>query len=287
MTPPKDLFSSFSLLLCFLLFHFSSSAQFSQLEQYSGNTGSNMTVMFTPDVIDAFPDNLVEDTYVVAANEEDGSFIAVVQSCINPLAYNYNPNANEDDGSCLFTQNYVDSLINYYSYFLNQYNVVVYAASVLSAQLEFADPSSYGQIQLNLIPGWNTVGYNVIEPTDIVAQFEPIEEDLRLVKNNFGFIYWPQFGFNGIGDLIPGQGYQIRMDQSRTFHFVNTDQRRAISPTVPDWAIEMEAELHPNDVRTLVKVVNMLGQEVHSNEVTSGTVLLYLFNDGSVEKKIH
>ena len=231
--------------------------------------------------------NLSSLNYDSAANEDDGSCIAVVQSCINPLAYNYNPNANEDDGSCLFNQNYIDSLNNYYTYFLNQYNSVVYASSILAAQLEIADPNSYGQIQLNLIPGWNTVGYNVIEPTDIVAQFEPIEEDLRLVKNNFGFIYWPQFGFNGIGDLIPGQGYQLRMDQSTTFHFVNTDQRRAISPTVPDWAIEMEAEVHPNDIRTLVKVVNMLGQEVHSNEVSSGTILLYLYNDGSVEKKIH
>ena len=135
--------------------------------------------------------------------------IAVVQSCTNPAAYNYNPNANEDNGSCLFDQNHVDSLTNYYQYFLNQYNTVVLAASILQAELDFADPNSFGKIELNLIPGWNTVGYNVIQPTDIVAQFEPIEDDLRLVKNNFGNIYWPQFGFNGIGDLIPGQGYQL------------------------------------------------------------------------------
>ena len=231
--------------------------------------------------------SLASLNYDPTANEDDGSCIAVVQSCTNPAAYNYNPNANEDNGSCLFDQNHVDSLTNYYQYFLNQYNTVVLAASILQAELDFADPNSFGKIELNLIPGWNTVGYNVIQPTDIVAQFEPIEDDLRLVKNNFGNIYWPQFGFNGIGDLIPGQGYQLRMDQSRTFSFTYTDQRRAISPMVPDWAIDMETEVHPNDIRTLVKVINLLGHEVNFDQVSPGTTLLYLYNDGSVEKKLY
>ena len=133
--------------------------------------------------------SLASLNYDPTANEDDGSCIAVVQSCTNPAAYNYNPNANEDNGSCLFDQNHVDSLSNYYQYFLNQYNTVVLAASILQAELDFADPNSFGKIELNLIPGWNTVGYNVIQPTDIVAQFEPIEDDLRLVKNNYGDIY--------------------------------------------------------------------------------------------------
>ena len=231
--------------------------------------------------------SLASLNYDPSANEDDGSCIAVVQSCTNPAAYNYNTNANEDNGSCLFNQDHVDSLSNYYQYFLNQYNTVVLAASILQAELDFADPNSFGKIELNLIPGWNTVGYNVIQPTDIVAQFEPIEDDLRLVKNNNGDIYWPQFGFNGIGDLVPGQGYQLRMDQSRTFSFTYTDQRRAISPMVPDWAIDMETEVHPNDIRTLVRVINLLGHEVNFDQIPSGTTLLYLYNDGSVEKKLY
>ena len=172
-------------------------------------------------------------------------------------------------------------------YFVNQYDVIVSAYGMLEDQYEFADPNSYGQIEINLNQGWNTIGYNVIEPTDAVAQFEPIQDDVILVKNNGGFIYWPQFGFNGIGDLIPGQGYQIRMLQDRLFSFVNTEARIAISPIVPGWAIDMQTEIHPNDIRTLVKVVNMLGQEVQLHDMPLGSTLLYLYNDGSVEKKIH
>ena len=32
---------------------------------------------------------------------------------------------------------------------------------------------------------------------------------------------------------------------------------------MPQWAIDMEVEMHPNDIRTLIKVVNLLGQEVN------------------------
>ena len=48
----------------------------------------------------------------------------------------------------------------------------------------------------------------------------------------------------------------------------------------------MEAEVHPNDIRTLVRVVNMLGQEVVPANQFAGEVLLYLYNDGTVEKKM-
>ena len=57
-------------------------------------------------------------------------------------------------------------------------------------------------------------------------------------------------------------------------------------PDVPQWAIEMDVEIHPNDIRTLVKVVNILGQEVSVDEQFKGEVLFYLYSDGSVEKKI-
>ena len=56
---------------------------------------------------------------------------------------------------------------------------------------------------------------------------------------------------------------------------------------VPDWAIDMETEVHPNDIRTLVKVINLLGHEVNFDQISSGTTLLYLYNDGSVEKKLY
>ena len=143
-------------------------------------------------------------------------------------------------------------------------------------------------IEIDLLAGWNNIGYTLSAPQDIVSSFELIDDDIEIVKNNLGETYWPQFGYNGIGDLIPGQGYQLRLTQAHTdFVFEPcTDCRISLTPTVPQWAIDMDIPVHPNDIRTLVRVVNLSGQEVNP-EYVKGEVLLYLYNDGTVEKKLN
>jgi len=121
-----------------------------------------------------------------------------------------------------------------------------------------------------------------------VASMSEVYEIIDIVKDNQAEVYWPEFGFNGIGDLIPGQGYQVKVEEAyEGFYFADVDgQRFDLVPTVPQWAINMQVELHPNDIRTLVRVVNMLGQEVNPETEPKGTVLLYLYNDATVEKKL-
>ena len=109
-----------------------------------------------------------------------------------------------------------------------------------------------------------------------------------MLKDNNAAVYWPEFGFNGIGDFTPGHGYQVKFASTLlnyTYPIIG-ENRLEMIPNVPQWVIEMEAEVHPNDIRTLIKVVNILGQEVNVDEQFKGEVLLYLYNDGTVEKKI-
>jgi len=51
--------------------------------------------------------------------------------------------------------------------------------------------------------------------TELVAPFFAsnfiVNVAVQLVKDNAGAGYVPEFNFNGIGDLLPGQGYQIKM----------------------------------------------------------------------------
>ena len=61
-------------------------------------------------------------------------------------------------------------------------------------------------------------------------------------------------------------------------------QRIELSPSVPEWVHELPVLNHPNDIRSLVRVVNMLGQEVDPNTQFKGEILLYLYNDGTTEK---
>ena len=143
-------------------------------------------------------------------------------------------------------------------------------------------------IEIDLTSGWNIIGYALRNPQDVVISFETVEGNLSVVKNNSGQVYWPEFGYNGIGDLLPGLGYQVLVfENHQDFFFEDMGGLRTnISPTVPQWAIDMEVAVHPNDIRTLVRVVNTLGQEVQVENEFKGSLLYYLYNDGSVEKKV-
>ena len=144
-------------------------------------------------------------------------------------------------------------------------------------------------ISIDILEGWNLIGYTLDEPQDVVATLDEIVDFIQIVKNNNADVYWPEFGFNGIGDMIPGQGYQIKVTQSIDgFMYPNTNgQRIGLTPSVPQWAIDMPAESHPNDTRTLVKIVNLLGQEVSVESLVKGTTYIYLYSDATIEKKLN
>jgi hypothetical protein len=160
-------------------------------------------------------------------------------------------------------------------------------------------------IEIDLQDGWNTIGYYLRHSTYVIDQFEaqfPIGDGqggaaahINIVKDNVGNFWWPDFQFDGLVELIPGQGYQVRVkDNMGKSDFVfdhnlnrEDSEYRNLDPTVPQWAMDMPIDVHPDDVRTLIRVVNMLGQEVIAQDQFKGEVLLYLYNDGTVEKKIY
>ena len=63
----------------------------------------------------------------------------------------------------------------------------------------------------DLSSGWNMLGYPCAESNDVVAAFAEISDNILILKDNNGAAYWPEFGFNGIGNLIALEGYQIKL----------------------------------------------------------------------------
>ena len=58
---------------------------------------------------------------------------------------------------------------------------------------------------------FNTTNITGLTNSDFQTALIPI---LNIIKNNEGLFYWPEFGFDGIVDLEPGQGYQMRIKDS-------------------------------------------------------------------------
>jgi len=71
--------------------------------------------------------------------------------------------------------------------------------------------------------GWSMFGYTCIESVDAMEGFTSISEDIAIVKDEMGATYLPEYGFNDIGNLNFGKGYQIKMIEAiTTFQFCST-----------------------------------------------------------------
>jgi hypothetical protein len=68
--------------------------------------------------------------------------------------------------------------------------------------------------------GWSFFGFTCIDPLNLIEAFAPVVNQVLIVKNNDGAVYLPEYGFNGIGDLTYGLGYQIKLtDAIENFQF--------------------------------------------------------------------
>ena len=225
--------------------------------------------MYLDSIAFYFAIDALEDSITLANTIQNEAYLTYV---LDSTIYNYELQL------ALQNQLYLDSIHQVY----NDTDSLILYNNYLLDELTYWSSS----ILINLVQGWNIIGYTSKEPQDVVATLQGIEGIILIVKNNAAEVYWPEFGFNGIGNLIPGQGYQIKVSEEYigfTYPDVN-GERIELTPTVPQWAIDIQVVLHPNDIRTLVKVVNMLGQEVNPETQSMGTILLYLYNDATVEK---
>ncbi|PKL85607.1 MAG: hypothetical protein CVV22_06795 [Ignavibacteriae bacterium HGW-Ignavibacteriae-1] len=70
---------------------------------------------------------------------------------------------------------------------------------------------------INLIAGWNMIS-TYLTPTDTSIEmiFAQIVDDIVIVKNNIGQIYYPEFSINDIGNWSIYEGYQVYTSQSNT-----------------------------------------------------------------------
>ncbi len=74
--------------------------------------------------------------------------------------------------------------------------------------------SNNSPITLDLLSGWNMVGYGCTSQADAQDLLSSISDKIIIAKNNAGSVYMPEFGFNGIGDLLPNQGYLVKMSET-------------------------------------------------------------------------
>ena len=72
---------------------------------------------------------------------------------------------------------------------------------------------------VNLNEGWSLLAYLRNSPANLVTMLAPIVEQIVIVKTFDGTAYLPEWDYNGIGDMNPGEGYQIKVDSDVSFTY--------------------------------------------------------------------
>ncbi|MCX6257771.1 MAG: lamin tail domain-containing protein [Bacteroidia bacterium] len=72
---------------------------------------------------------------------------------------------------------------------------------------------------ISLPQGWSMIAYLRNTNGNIVTMMSGIVSNIALVKSGAGLVYWPYYNLNGIGNMIPGQGYQIYLYTASTLTY--------------------------------------------------------------------
>jgi len=97
---------------------------------------------------------------------------------------------------------------------------LIKTTSALELTLEgaFAKPELH---PVQLLEGWNMIGY-LKEDAELAENiFEDLVDQglIQIVKDDMGNAYIPQWYFNGIGEMEPGKGYQVKTFQDAVLQY--------------------------------------------------------------------
>ena len=103
------------------------------------------------------------------------------------------------------------------------YHIKVYQGNTIEICGAYLLPE---ENSLELAAGWNLIGYLRLEPAEIAAVLADITDvgNLIIAKDYIGNAYLPEWNFNGIGDIVPGQGYQLKVLAEDSLHFLPNNQ---------------------------------------------------------------
>jgi len=101
-------------------------------------------------------------------------------------------------------------------------------------QIKTAQATSFDMCGIHQLPednpialgsGWNMIGYLRTVPADAAAVFADINatNNLVIAKDYSGNAYLPEFNYNGIGDMHPGQGYQLKTVEADVLQYNASD----------------------------------------------------------------
>ncbi|MDA9003795.1 lamin tail domain-containing protein, partial [Flavobacteriales bacterium] len=173
------------------------------------------------------------------------------------------------------------------------YQLKLTSDTSLSISGDYAVPENN---PIDLASGWNMVGYLRVDSANAQAVFAELDatDNLVIAKDFQGSAYLPEYNFNGIGDMFPGQGYQLKLNEADVLTYLSNEESyrfaslevtstvlshfAAVSSTDQNMTIVIEdaawAKLPHTGAEIAVydQVGSLVGSAVYSSPVTVLTV---------------
>ena len=201
-------------------------------ENWSVNlTGSNMTIMIPEEVEVSILGNQVQSGSAIGVFYEDadgnlhcGGYSYLVEKMTHIAVMEDDVTTDEIDG---FMPG--DQLIwkiwdaETCSEVPANANYSLGSNSFISNGLAYLTSVSHSCQTIEFPAGWFMFStYMELENMNVASVFHSITNEVIIVKNNAGEVYLPEWNYNGLGDLVNGQGYNIKLSENRTLEFCGT-----------------------------------------------------------------
>ncbi|MCP4089330.1 MAG: hypothetical protein GY746_06015, partial [Gammaproteobacteria bacterium] len=108
------------------------------------------------------------------------------------------------------------------------YKVKASAGDTLAVGCNPVDPAT---TPISLPAGWSIISYLRNDPMDAATALASLGDTLIIAKNNVGSVYLPSIPLNIIGDQLPGQGYQVKLNAPATLTYPANTARVSGSST--------------------------------------------------------
>ena len=96
------------------------------------------------------------------------------------------------------------------------YQVYMQTNATLTLGGELIDAPNH---DISLPQGWSIIPFLLDTPLAIESALASLGDALVLAKNNAGGVYWRPLGINQIGNMQPGEGYQIYLNAPATLRY--------------------------------------------------------------------
>ncbi|MCF8370300.1 MAG: endonuclease [Bacteroidales bacterium] len=111
--------------------------------------------------------------------------------------------------------------------------------------------------------GWSIIStYLIPTSPNITMVFSSVVNQLTILKNNGGDVFWPQFGLNLIGNMVLGQGYQCNMISQQTITILGLYENPANTPIALQQGWNLLGYLLQNPVNIATALSTLTGNIV-------------------------